>query len=174
MLSGVRGRLTLTIVALVVLTAVVLGVDGLRLRRQPPPRAGRSTRRRDQAGFDLSVLAPGRLDDPPTEAQVQELADAFQRRGLDTIIVPADGDPFYSPATLRGTLETIPADVRRLVDRGQIAYSWQKVGGRPSLVVGGRVVRDRARRSGSSATRARSTRRSASCGSRWSPARSPS
>ena len=138
MLSGVRGRLTLTIVALVILTAVVLGatvyvfVDN-RLHDVAVHEAA------DQAGFDLSVLAPGRLDEPPTEAQVQELADAFQRRGLDTIIVPADGDPFYSPATLRGTLETIPADVRGLVDRGQIAYSWQKVGDRDSLVVGGRV-----------------------------------
>jgi len=137
-LSGVRGRLTLTIVALVILTAVVLGatvyvfVDN-RLHDVAVHEAA------DQAGFDLSVLAPGRLDEPPTEAQVQELADAFQRRGLDTIIVPADGDPFYSPATLRGTLETIPADVRGLVDRGQIAYSWQKVGDRDSLVVGGRV-----------------------------------
>ena len=59
--------------------------------------------------------------------------------GLETIIVPADGDPFYSPATLRGTLETIPADVRGLVDRAQIAYSWQQVDDRDSLVVGGRV-----------------------------------
>jgi two-component system sensor histidine kinase MtrB len=138
-LRGVRGRLTVTIVALVVLTAVVLGVASYvfvdnRLHEQALHDAA------DQAGFDLSVLAPGRLDDPPTEAQIQDLADAFQRRRLDTIIVPGTGDPFYSPATLRGTLETLPPDVRALVDRGQIAYAWQTVDGRPSLVVGGRVA----------------------------------
>ncbi len=138
MLSGVRGRLTVTIVALVVLTAVVLGVAAYvfvdsRLHEQALHEAA------DQAAFDLSILAPGRLDEPPTGAQVQDLADAFQRRRLDTIIVPQGGDAFYSPATLRGTLETIPADVRTLVDQGQIAYSWQPVTGRSSLIVGGRV-----------------------------------
>jgi len=137
-LSGVRGRLTVTIVALVVLTAVVLGVAAYafvdnQLHAQALHEAA------DQAGFDLSVLAPGRLDDPPTDAEIQDLADAFQRRRLDTIIVPASGDPFYSPATLRGTLETLPAEVRALVDRGQIAYAWQPVDGRSSLIVGGRV-----------------------------------
>jgi len=80
-LSGVRGRLTLTIVALVILTAVVLGatvyvfVDS-RLHDGAVHEAA------DQAGFDLSVLAPARLDNPPTDAQIQELADAFQRLGL--------------------------------------------------------------------------------------------
>ncbi len=138
MLSGVRGRLTITIVALVVLTAVVLGVSAYafvdnRLHEQALREAA------DQAGFDLSVLAPGRLDEPPTAAQIQDLADAFQRRRLDTIIVPTAGEPFYSPSTLRGTLETLPADVRRLVDQGQIAYAWQPIDGRPSLIVGGRV-----------------------------------
>jgi signal transduction histidine kinase len=138
-LRSVRGRLTATIVALVVLTAIVLGfgayafVDS-RLHDQALHDAA------DQAAFDLSVLAPGRLANPPTDAQVQELADAFQRRRLDTIIVPAQGEPFYSPATLRGTLEAIPADVRSLVDQGQIAYTWQPVAGRPSLIVGGKVA----------------------------------
>ena len=72
--------------------------------------------------------------------EIQGLADAFQRRGLDTIIVPVGGDPYYSPASLRGTLEGLPADVRSDVDRGQIAYAWQTVDGQPSLVVGGRVA----------------------------------
>jgi two-component system, OmpR family, sensor histidine kinase MtrB len=138
-LRSVRGRLTATIVALVVLTAVVLGVAAYvfvdtRLHDQALQDAAA------QAGFDLSVLAPARLSNPPTPAEIQALADAFQRRGLDTIIVPASGDPFSSPASLRGTLETLPPDVRALVDRGQIAYVWQTVDDQPSLVVGGRVA----------------------------------
>jgi two-component system sensor histidine kinase MtrB len=138
-LSSVRGRLTATIVALVVLTALVLGIAAYafvdtRLHEQALQDAAA------QAGFDLSVLAPSRLSDPPTAPEIQGLADAFQRRGLDTIIVPVGGDPFYSPALLRGTLEGLPADVRADVDRGQIAYTWQTVDGQPSLVVGGRVA----------------------------------
>ena len=139
MLSSVRGRLTATIVALVVLTAVVLGVGAYafvdnQLHEQALHEAAA------QAGFDLSTLAPGRLSSPPTADEVQALADAFERRRLDTIIVPGGGDPFSSPASLGGTLEALPQDVRDLVDRGQIGYAWQDVSGRPSLVTGGRVA----------------------------------
>jgi two-component system sensor histidine kinase MtrB len=137
MVRGVRARLTTTIVALVALTAIVLGVASYlfvdaRLHQQVLDEAG------DQARFDLSVLIPPRLDSPPTPEQVADLAAAFQARGLGTIIVPDEGDPNVDPASLQGVLETIPASVRRLVDQGQIAYSWQPVDGRPSLIIGGR------------------------------------
>jgi two-component system sensor histidine kinase MtrB len=138
-LRSVRGRLTATIVALVVLTTLVLGVAAYAfVDRQLHDQALHEAAA--QAGFDLSVLAPGRLAEPPTTDQVQALADAFERRRLDTIIVPAGGAPFFSPASLRGTLETLPQDVRTLVDQGQIAYAWQAVNGQPSLVTGGRVA----------------------------------
>ena len=57
-----RGRLTLTIVALVVLTAIVLGVAAYvfvdtRLHDQTLRDAA------DQARFDLAVLAPSRSTD---------------------------------------------------------------------------------------------------------------
>ncbi len=136
-MGGVRARLTATIVALVALTALVLGVAAYafvdaRLHQQQLTDAD------NQARFDLSVLIPPRLDNPPTPEQVSDLATAFQARALGTIIVPDGGDPSYEPATLRGTLDTIPLEVRTLVDGGQIAYSWQMVLGRPSLVIGGR------------------------------------
>src|SRR4051794_17292241 len=138
-LRSVRGRLTATIVALVALTALVLGVAAYafvdtRLHEQALREAA------DQAGFDLSVLAPARLSNPPTAAEVQALADAFERRRLDTMIIPGSGDAYYSPASLRGTLDALPQGVRDLVDQGQIAYDWQAVDDRPSLVVGGRVA----------------------------------
>jgi two-component system sensor histidine kinase MtrB len=137
MFGGVRARLTATIVALVALTAIVLGVAAYvfvdaRLHQQQLDEAA------NQAKFDLSVLIPPRLDSPPTAQQVTDLAQAFRARALGTIIVPDGGEPNYEPAPLRGTLETIPADARALVDRGQVAYSWQVVDGKPSLVVGGR------------------------------------
>ena len=139
MLSGVRGRLTVTVVALVVLTAVVLGlasyafVDG-RLHDQTLQEAA------GQARFDLSVLIPGRLEEPPTEAAMTRLGEDFQRRALGTIIVDGSGRPFATPSSLTADYASIPASVRSLVDHGQLAYSWQTIAGEPSLVVGGRVA----------------------------------
>ena len=137
MLRGVRARLTATIVALVALTALVLGVAAYvfvdaRLHQQALDDAS------DQARFDLSVLAPSRLDRPPTEAAILRLLADFQFRNLPTIIVPDGGQPFVSSSTLQNVVEAIPADVRAFVNAGQIAYSWQTVAGRPSLIVGGR------------------------------------
>ena len=137
MIRGVRARLTATIVALVVVTAAVLGLAAsafvdARLHQQTLDEA------RDQARFDLSVLAPSRLPDPPSEEDLRSLAADFQFRNLPTIIVAAGREPFLSTAQLGGVLDTIPRDVRTLVEQGQIAYSWQTVGGEPSLVIGGR------------------------------------
>jgi two-component system sensor histidine kinase MtrB len=137
MFRGVRARLTATIVFLVVLTATVLGVAAYvfvdaRLHQQALDDA------RDQARFDLSVIAPPRMSNPPTPDEVLELARAFRIRGLDTIIIPSGGEPNFEPASLDGVLPMIPAAVRSFVDQGQIAYSWQTVDGRPTLIIGGR------------------------------------
>jgi signal transduction histidine kinase len=137
MMRGVRARLTTTIVALVVVTAAVLGlaaslfVDN-RLHQQALDDA------RDQARFDLSVLAPSRLDDPPTPQAIEALAGDFLVRDLPTIIVPPGGEPYVAKSNLEGVLDAIPPDVRRFVSDGQLAYSWQSVDGQPSLIVGGR------------------------------------
>jgi two-component system sensor histidine kinase MtrB len=139
MLSGVRGRLTVTVVALVVLTAVVLGLAAYafvdsRLHDQTLQEAA------DQARFDLSVLIPARLDNPPSQASMAKLGDDFQRRGLATIIVDAAGQPFATPSSLGTAYASIPESVRSLVAAGDLAYAWQPMAGEPSLVVGGRVA----------------------------------
>ena len=137
MLGGVRARLTVTIVALVVMTAAVLGVAAsvfvdAGLRRQALEGAN------DQARFDLSVLAPSRLDDAPSQEAIAALAADFRFRSLPTIIVAGDGEPYLAESGLEGVLEAIPPGVRRFVAEGQLAYSWQTVDGKPSLIVGGR------------------------------------
>ena len=137
MLRGVRARLTATIVFLVVLTAIVLGVGAYafvdtRLHQQTLADAG------DQARFDLSVITPTRLSNPPSREELDAFARAFEGRGLATIVVPAEDEPYVSSAALGGLLATVPTSVRELVDAGQIAFSWQTVGGRPTLVIGGR------------------------------------
>jgi two-component system sensor histidine kinase MtrB len=138
MLRGVRARLTATIVFLVVLTAVVLGVAAYafvdaRLHQQTLDDA------RDQARFDLSVITPSRLGNAPTREQLEAFATAFQGRQQETIVVPAGDEPYLSnPLELEGVLATIPDAVRAFVDGGQIAYSWQPVDGKPTLIIGGR------------------------------------
>ncbi|HEX5825031.1 MAG TPA: HAMP domain-containing sensor histidine kinase [Candidatus Limnocylindrales bacterium] len=136
MIRGVRARLTTTIVALVVLTAAVLGIGSYlfvdtRLHGQAVDDA------RDQARFDLAVLAPPRLGANPTEADVARLAEAFQSRRLETIIDAGPSRPYTSTIALAGVLPTLPADLRSAVGQGQIAYAWLPIGGVASLVVGG-------------------------------------
>jgi signal transduction histidine kinase len=135
MIRGVRGRLTATIVALVVLTAGVLGIGSYlfvdsSLHRQALDEAAA------QARFDLSVIAPSRLSTQSTPDELKALGDAFRFRNLETIIVDGAREPVYNPSTLAGT--TLPPDIVRLVESGQIAYAWLPVDGQPSLVVGGR------------------------------------
>ncbi|MEO5940629.1 MAG: HAMP domain-containing protein, partial [Candidatus Limnocylindrales bacterium] len=138
MIRGVRARLTATIVFLVVLTAVVLGIAAYvfvdaRLHQQALDDANA------QARFDLSVIAPPRMSNPPTDDEIGELARAFLIRGLETIIIPTGGEANYEPTSLDGALNAIPSAVRDFVDRGQIAYAWLAVDGRPTLVIGGRA-----------------------------------
>src|SRR5215208_341180 len=137
MFRGVRARLTATIVFLVVLTATVLGVAAYlfvdaRLHQQTRDEA------RDQARFDLSVIAPSRLDNPPSPEAIQALGRDFLFRDLPTIIVPDGAEPTVARSSLQRVFATIPPDVRAYVDQGQIAFSWQAVNGQPSLIVGGR------------------------------------
>lgn len=136
---GVRTRLTATIVALVVLTAAVLGAGAwLFVERSLHDQAlGEAA---DQAAFDLSILAPGLLaSTPPTRAELAGLAAALTRRGVGTIVDLGDGDPFVEPPDLFGALDGLSADVRQRVGDGQLAYEWTTIAGRPSLVVGGRM-----------------------------------
>ena len=63
-MRGIRARLTVTLVALVALTAVLLGAGAYLFVDIEPPRPGACATPRSQAGFDLSVTVPGR-DLPP-------------------------------------------------------------------------------------------------------------
>jgi signal transduction histidine kinase len=140
-LRGVRARLTASIVALVMLTAVVLGVGAstfvdLRLHDQALQNAA------TQARFDLSVVIPERqLPDRPTREDIDSsaLAETFLQRGVETVVDLGNDEPsFLSRNDLEGLLARLPAEMRTRIDRGELAYAWIDVGGSPSLVVGGR------------------------------------
>ncbi|HUP55409.1 MAG TPA: HAMP domain-containing protein, partial [Methylomirabilota bacterium] len=140
-LGGVRSRLTVAVLALILLATLVLGVGAAvfvdaRLHTQALEAA------RDQAGFDLSVVVPGRqLPDQPTREDIDRsaLADTFRQRGVETLVdLGGDQPPFLSNNDLAGLLERLPTSMRDLVARGQLAYAWMDIAGVPSLVVGGR------------------------------------
>jgi two-component system, OmpR family, sensor histidine kinase MtrB len=133
--SGVRGRLTITLVALVVLTAVVLGVGSylfvdytLRQRLLDDARAA--------AGFDLSVLAPSEIASAASRDEVDTsgLLDTIRLQGVDVIVDVGDGDP--ATAAFVGRLSPALADA---VSAGQLGFQWTQLGSQPVLVVGGRM-----------------------------------
>jgi two-component system sensor histidine kinase MtrB len=130
-MRGVRGRLTFTIVALVALTAALLGV-GAYLFVDYSLHDRFRTDAANQARFDLSVLIPRTLPAATREALNESgLQETFGRR--DVILVADFGDvtPEFSPL--------LSDDFRAAVDRGEIGYQWATIGGRQDLVVGGRL-----------------------------------
>jgi two-component system sensor histidine kinase MtrB len=138
---GIRARLTATLLALVALTASLLGIGSYLfvdygLHEQAREAAA------DQARFDLSVLIPDRLPASPTVDDVvaSRLAETIRLRGVETIVDLGQGDPYVSNNDLLGALERLPADLRDRVAAGELAYAWTQVGEVPALVVGGRLA----------------------------------
>ena len=98
-MRGIRARLTVTLVALVALTAVLLGA-GAYLFVDNSLHAQVLHDAATQAGFDLSVTIPNRglpPDPSPEDILDSGLRETFLQRGVDTIIdVP--GGPVVSRA----------------------------------------------------------------------------
>jgi two-component system sensor histidine kinase MtrB len=139
-MRGIRARLTATLLALVALTASVLGVGSYlfvdyRLHDQVREDAA------DQARFDLSVLIPDRLPAEPTldDVTASRLGDTFRQRGVETIVDLGQGDPYVSNNGLLGAIDRLPPDLLARVAAGELAYAWTDVAGGPALVIGGRL-----------------------------------
>src|SRR5436190_812079 len=140
-LRGIRARLSATLVALVALTAILLGTGAYvfvenGLRDQVLRDA------HDQAAFDLAVIVPAAdLPPDPTRDDIGDsrLLDTFHARGVGAIVDLAANGVAVSSSELEGVVDALPADLRDRVASGQLAYAWMTVAGAPSLVVGGRV-----------------------------------
>jgi two-component system sensor histidine kinase MtrB len=132
---GVRGRLTITLVTLVVLTAAVLGVGSylfvdysLHERAKADAAA--------EATFDLTVLIPDRLGGEVTRERFRAsgLEATFAVRG-GIQVVPDFGD--LPPTSIVGLLS--PAFVAA-IESNQVAYQWASVAdGQSNLISGGRI-----------------------------------
>jgi len=131
-MRGVRARLTLTIVALVALSAAILGLGAYAFVDR-----ALHDRLRDDAGnearLDLSIVIPEtlpRVDRASFEAST--LATDFRRRSIDLVVDFGDLAPEFAAA--------LPADLSATIARGEIGYAWASLGGAPRLIIGGRPL----------------------------------
>ena len=137
---GVRGRIALTVVGLVALTAVVLGAGSYwyvatSLRGQQLQAAAELTR------YNVAVLAVERLPASPMRADLaaSRLLDGFAARGiLGTIVDFGDGDPFASNLTAAAMASRLSPDLRAAADRGDVGWARTSLAGQPVLVTAAR------------------------------------
>jgi signal transduction histidine kinase len=139
---GIRTRLALALVALVVLTVTAIGV-GTYAFVDARLRDGLLTEAERHAQFNLSVLIPERLPAGVTRETYgpSHLDAAFRLRGgVETIVDYRDGGrPEQSNASLLNAFDGFPASLRDLVAAGHVGFAWLQVAGQPSLVVAGRA-----------------------------------
>ena len=143
-MHGLRARLTVTMVALVALTVVLLGVGSYLfvdrvLHQQLLDTAAA------QARFDLTVTVPDAgLPASPTPDDVANslLLQTIQGRGAEAVIDLRDAGAAISNSEFgeaKAVLDGLPAELKTSVAAGQLAYVWTDVAGQASLVVGGRA-----------------------------------
>ena len=141
MRGSFRRRLVATFVALVALTALILGVASyLLVSYSLNDRLVRDSRQ--LASFNISVLAAGRLPEKPTRADFERsgLLEAFRlREGAETLVDFGDNDPFVSSLRFQGVPGQISNQLRTIVAAGNLGYERITVGDEPFLVVGGRL-----------------------------------
>ena len=140
-MRGLRSRLALALVTLVVVTVAALGAGTYgfvesRLRDGLLDDASR------QAQFNLSVLVPERLPTTREGLDASGLAEAFRLRGdVETIVDFGDSHPWVSNAALLRAVDQLPADLRATVAGGHLGYAWLTVAG--PAVAGRRRATDR-------------------------------
>ena len=140
---GVRTRLTLTLVALVATTAILLGVGSYvfvdrSLHQQFLDGAA------DQARFDLAATIPDAgLPSAPTKDDITDslLLQSFQQRGIEAVVDLGPNGATISNGEFgdaQVVVDALPLELTAGVAAGDLAYAWTTVGTLPSLVVGGR------------------------------------
>ena len=136
--QGFRTRLTITVIGLVVATAVVVATTGYILVRNSL---------RDQLvadALDSTELAVVELASPEVLAvdadraafEESGLAERFLRRDASGLFVDfGDDDPFASRPEFLATPRVVSADTRNLLAQGRYGYEFLRIGDEPFLVV---------------------------------------
>jgi signal transduction histidine kinase len=140
-LRGIRARLTVTLVALVALTAALLGVGSYVVVDNGLHEQVRADAERE-ATFDLTVVAPrfGLGTSPSSDAVLaSRILDTFRTRGVTALVdFGPDQDPI-GPDDAVVSLSGLRVTLSGIVAEGRLAFAWTTVADRPSLVVAGRL-----------------------------------
>ncbi len=137
---GFRTRLTITIIALVAATVLLLGA-GAWLLVAWSLRTRLIDAATQDANFDIGVLAPARLPQGATRLDLEQspLVDDFRLGSGDGVYVAFAGDAYASGFTFN---RPPPTDLAAAVETGELAYRFVEVEGRPYLLLGGRLPPD--------------------------------
>ncbi|MDQ3782397.1 MAG: hypothetical protein M3349_05595, partial [Actinomycetota bacterium] len=139
MLRSFRSRLVATVIALVAVTALLVGGLGYllvqrSLRSQLVDDAVARTRFNVTELATTEVLAAG-ADREQFDAS--GLLARFVLRGTEGVFVDfGDGDPFVSSPRLDDAPDRLDPELVALVDSGEIGYQFTELGEEPVLVVG--------------------------------------
>jgi signal transduction histidine kinase len=141
-MGGFRARLVVTVIGLVLLTALLLGAGSYlfvsrSLRSQFVEAAA------SQAEFDIAELATEErlpAGSGLAEFEASGLAAAILRRGATELFVefPGDEAPYASGFAVLDTPTLVDPALREVVAAGRIGWQWLDLGHSPYLVVGGR------------------------------------
>ncbi len=137
-----RTRLVVTVIGLVLLTALLLGA-GSYLFVSRSLRGQFAADAAAQAEFDIAELATEErlpAGSGPAEFQASGLAEAIRRRGgVELYVDFGDGQaPYASGFAVAGTPDLVDAELKEIVAAGRLGWQWLDLAGDPYLVVGGR------------------------------------
>ena len=137
-----RTRLVVTVIGLVVLTALLLGA-GSYLFVSRSLRGQFAEDAAAQAEFDIAELAT--LERLPAGAGLAQfeasgLAEAIRRRGgVELFVDFGEGQaPYASGFAVAGTPGLLDPELQQIVAAGRLGWEWLELDGEPYLVVGGR------------------------------------
>ena len=133
--GSLRRRLTIAFLLVAGLSAAALAVASYAIVREA--RLSDSVDRSvEQSRFNL-VLANETLSPDPSAQEIEQLLDAYERRGgFET--VGTTGTRRFSSSVSVG-IQEVPADLRAVVASGKVGYERLDVAGTRYLIVGGKV-----------------------------------
>ena len=131
--AGLQRRLTVALVATVLLTTLVLGTGAYLLLRYSLERRARDEAV-SQTRFNL-VLAQNVLPEHPTATDYKTLLDALAIRGSFETLLVSDGTTYVSGPQVSSAL--VSPELADRVASGRLAYQTVVLDGTPAYAVGG-------------------------------------
>jgi len=135
--GSLRRRLTIAFLLVAGLSATALAVASYGIVREA--RLSDSVDRSvEQSRFNL-VLANETLSPDPSAQEIEQLLNAYERRGGFETVGTAGTHRFSSSVSVG--IQEVPPELRAVVARGRVGYERVTVAGTRYLIVGGKVAR---------------------------------